>query len=52
MAQRGWKPTGWLGIVLAGAIWSSLEEDQLEANVDQLVAQIQVRRMPHAPKRF
>ena len=40
MVQRGWKPTGWLGIVLAGAIWSSLEEGQLGESVDALAAQI------------
>ena len=41
MAQQDWKPTGWLGIVLAGAVWTALEEDQLEDSVEQLAVQIQ-----------
>jgi hypothetical protein len=35
-----WRPTGWLGIVLAGALWSTLEDATFDADVDHVVSQI------------
>eukprot|EP01052_Picozoa_sp_SAG31_P041020 SAG31_NODE_6102_length_2171_cov_1.590251_1_plen_242_part_10 len=36
----GWRPTGWLGIVVAGAIWQTLEDHDFEQGITGLVAQI------------
>ena len=42
MMQSQWKPSGWLGIIMAGALWVRLsEESQFEENVHQLHGQIQ-----------
>ena len=38
----GWKPSGWLALITAGALWVSLlEESQMEDSVRQLHGQIQ-----------
>lgn len=43
MMQSQWKPSGWLGIIMAGKLWVRLsEESQFEENVHQLHGQIQL----------
>ena len=38
----GWRPSGWLGVIMAGALWTRLsDESQFEENVRQLHGQIQ-----------
>ena len=39
----GWRPSGWLGVIMAGALWTRLSDDesQFEENVRQLHDQIQ-----------
>eukprot|EP01046_Picozoa_sp_COSAG06_P021451 COSAG06_NODE_1614_length_8932_cov_4.428507_1_plen_1634_part_10 len=41
-STRGWRPSGWLGIVVAGALWTSLrgDESEFEDSVRSLVEQI------------
>ena len=42
MMQRGWKASGWLGLLTAGSLWTPLFEDgAFEENVGQLHGQIQ-----------
>lgn len=40
MVESNWKPTGWLGIVVAGALWNPIEKDNIDACVQQLLEQI------------
>jgi hypothetical protein len=38
---RGWRPSGWLGIVVAGALWTPLgDESEMEGSIRSLVDQI------------
>ena len=40
-STQGWRPSGWLGIVVAGALWTSLRDDsEFESSVRGLVGQI------------
>ena len=40
-STKGWRPSGWLGIVVAGALWTPLRSDgEFESNVRSLVEQI------------
>eukprot|EP01052_Picozoa_sp_SAG31_P018719 SAG31_NODE_1338_length_8731_cov_14.189643_1_plen_1748_part_10 len=40
-STRGWRPSGWLGIVVAGALWTSLrDESEMESGIRSLVGQI------------
>ena len=42
MEGSGWRASGWLGIITAGALWTRLsEESQFEDNIRQLHGQIQ-----------
>ena len=42
MAGGGWRPSGWLGLITAGALWTRLSsESEFEASVRQLHGQIQ-----------
>jgi len=40
MMESNWRATGWLGIVLAGALWCPLQEQSFDADIDKLVSQI------------
>merc|ERR1712097_80157 len=40
-STKGWRASGWLGIVVAGALWTPLRSDgEFESNVRSLVEQI------------
>ena len=40
-STRGWRPSGWLGIVVAGALWTSLcDESEFDSSIRSLVEQI------------
>ena len=40
-STKGWRPSGWLGIVVAGALWTSLrDESEFDSNIRSLVEQI------------
>jgi hypothetical protein len=41
MMQADWRATGWLGIVLAGALWTCLQNDSFEDDIRALVGKIQ-----------
>ena len=36
----GWRPTGWLGLVVAGTLWSPISADDFDGGVAALVSQI------------
>ena len=36
----GWKPTHWLGLLTAGSLWTSLDDDDLVGTVDNIIQQI------------
>jgi hypothetical protein len=40
LAEGRWKPSGWLGICTAGCLWTLLNDNDFDACVDQVVAQI------------
>ena len=49
MMEKGWRPSGWLGIIMAGALWTPLsDESQFEGNIHQLHGQIQKMIGTHA----
>eukprot|EP01052_Picozoa_sp_SAG31_P065240 SAG31_NODE_24067_length_490_cov_0.659847_1_plen_93_part_10 len=37
----GWVASGWLGIITAGALWTSLGDHNFAENIESLVGQIQ-----------
>ena len=37
-----WRPSGWLGIVVAGSLWTWLGEDCSQSDVDNIVGQIKL----------
>ena len=40
-SAKGWRPSGWLGIVVAGALWTSLRnESEFDISIRSLVEQI------------
>jgi hypothetical protein len=41
MMESGWKPSDWLGVITAGALWTPFEDDNLAQNINNLVGQIQ-----------
>jgi hypothetical protein len=39
-ATKDWRPSGWLGIVVAGALWTSLSNESESESIRSLVEQI------------
>lgn len=40
-SMKGWRPSGWLGIVVAGALWTSLRDaSEMDSSIRSLVEQI------------
>jgi hypothetical protein len=37
---ENWRPTGWLGLVVAGSLWTTLVDDDFEAGITGLLQQI------------
>ena len=51
MMEADWRPTGWLGIVLAGALWTPLQDDSFVEDIGQVVVQIR-QAVPNAGAGF
>eukprot|EP01050_Picozoa_sp_SAG11_P008326 SAG11_NODE_728_length_7495_cov_3.384397_2_plen_878_part_00 len=41
-AKDEWKPSGWLGIIVAGSLWTWLGDDCSESDIDNIVGQIKL----------
>ena len=41
VGNTDWRPSDWLGIITAGALWVSLDDEIVTQNIDNVVTQIQ-----------